>query len=72
MIINNRNLRREITITDDIEEVRWFETNRTGHVLGDIPTYIEKEITNQDDLDDLEIKYELSLIKKMLPKAPVL
>ena len=72
MIINNRNLRREILMVEDTEKVRWFETKNSGHILGNVPTYTEKEITNQDDLDSLEIEYELSLIQKMLPQKSIL
>jgi len=71
-MIINRKLRRDVLILEGVEKVRWFETIQSGHILCDIPTYIETEITNQEDLDNIESEYEYSLVKTMLPQKPVL
>lgn len=71
-MINNRKLRRDVIIVDDIEKIRWFETKECGIILGNTPTYLETEITNQDELDSLELEYETSIIRTILPPKSII
>ncbi len=71
-MIYNRKLRRDVIVIDDIEKIRWFETKQSGVVLGDIPAYLETEITDQIDLDSIELEYEFSLLKTMFPQEPII
>lgn len=71
-LINKVEYDRVVEKNDDIETVKWYKKVKSGELMPDLPIYQINEITDEKQLDDLEIIYEETLIEKMAPLLSII